>query len=71
MTKTEWRQEVRGFTAALVAMKDQAGRLGLWRTMHAIDEATRAIGYETADVITGKPAWTGLGAKPYRQRRRA
>ena len=69
MTKAEWRQEIRGFTAALVQMKDQAARLGLWRTMHALDGATRSTGYEQADIITGKQAWTGDGRNPIRQRR--
>jgi hypothetical protein len=32
----------------LLACKDVAARLGLWETMHAIDGATKAIGWEIA-----------------------
>ena len=35
-------------------MKDEAARLGLWRTMHAMDHATRETGYEQADIELGK-----------------
>ena len=39
------------FTTALVRMKDRSGRLGLWKTMHAIDEATKVAGWEIADLL--------------------
>lgn len=39
------------FIAELVQMKDRAGRLGLWKTMHALDEATKAVGYEYAEIL--------------------
>ena len=32
-------------------MKAEAGRLKLWRTMHALDEATFQLGYEVQDRI--------------------
>ena len=43
--------KTRDFIRRLVSMKDEAGRLGLFKTMHAMDEATRAVGYEFADKI--------------------
>lgn len=36
----------RDFVNRLVEMKAEAGRLKLWRTMHALDEATFQVGYE-------------------------
>jgi len=39
------------FTRRLVLMKAEAGRLKLWRTMHALDEATFQLGYEVQDRI--------------------
>ena len=71
MTTAEWRLDVRNFTTARVTIKNEAGRPGLWRTMHALDGATRVIGYEQADIIMGKQAWMGDGRKPFRQRRKA
>lgn len=34
----------------LVKAKAEAGRLGLYRTMHALDEATQQIGWEVASL---------------------
>lgn len=42
----------RVFAAELVKLKDKAGRLGLWKTMHALDTATREVGYEAAEILT-------------------
>lgn len=36
----------------MVEVKNEAGRLGLYRTMHAMDEATRVVGWEVADGLT-------------------
>lgn len=38
------------FPIKLNALKAEAGRLGLWRTHHAIDAATTAVGWELADM---------------------
>ena len=54
MTQRQWRERTRDFTERLVSMKDEAARLGLWRTMHAMDHATRETGYEQADIELGK-----------------
>lgn len=35
--------------ATLVQCKAEAGRLHLWRTLHAIDGATTVIGWEIAE----------------------
>jgi hypothetical protein len=40
------------FAAMLVVIKDRAGRLGLWRTMHALDAATEAVALDL-----GAPDW--------------
>jgi hypothetical protein len=42
----------RDFILRLVVAKDEAGRLGLWKTMHALDEVTRTVGYEVADLMS-------------------
>lgn len=38
----------------LVRMKYEAGQMGLWKTMHALDTATNAIGWEMAEILEGK-----------------
>ena len=45
------RQEAqaRELAITLVKLKDKAGRMGMYKTMHALDEATRAIGWEIAE----------------------
>lgn len=40
------------FPIKLNALKTEAGRLGLWRTHHAIDAATPAVGWELAEKET-------------------
>jgi len=42
------------FIVRLVNMKHEAGTLGLFRTLHALDHATREVGYEMEDLLTGK-----------------
>lgn len=37
------------FATELVRIKHRAGQLGLFRTMHALDKATQAVGWELAD----------------------
>jgi hypothetical protein len=39
---------------ALVALKARCGQLGLFRTMHALEPATKVVGYELADIIEGR-----------------
>lgn len=36
------------FIRRLNALKTEAGKLGFYRTMHALDEATQQIGWEVA-----------------------
>jgi hypothetical protein len=51
-TKIEaWIEEQRSMeilSEVLVQSKAEAGRLGLYRTMHALDSATQEIGWEIA-----------------------
>jgi len=48
--------ERRQFAAQLSGLRIEASTLGLFRTMHAIDNALKIIGYEIADIATGKQA---------------
>ena len=41
-----------GAVSALQHAKDVCGRIGLFKTMHKIDEATKEIGFEVADLRT-------------------
>lgn len=38
----------RAFITKLVRIKDEAARLELWQTMHALDRAVFAVGFEAA-----------------------
>ena len=38
----------RAVVVDLVKLKDRAARLGLWKTFHLLDEASKAIGWEIA-----------------------
>jgi hypothetical protein len=38
-----------GAARALVYWKSELGRVELFKTMHALDEATKALGYEVAE----------------------
>jgi len=49
-----WRRQADDFSYRLVRMKEEAFRLGLYRTGHAMDVATRKVGWELADILTGK-----------------
>lgn len=42
------------FASALMLMKVRAGQLGLFKTMHAIEPATQAVGWELAEHIEAK-----------------
>lgn len=39
------------FASALMLMKHRAGQLGFFKTMHALEPATQAIGWEMAEKI--------------------
>lgn len=39
------------FASALMLMKLRAGQLGFFKTMHALEPATQAIGWEMAEKI--------------------
>jgi hypothetical protein len=39
------------FASALMLMKMRAGQLGFYKTMHALEPATQAIGWEMAENI--------------------
>jgi hypothetical protein len=54
VTRAEWERKVKDFTSRLVILKAEAGRLGLLKTMHALDGATNATGWEQADIKTGQ-----------------
>lgn len=47
-----WRQEALELANQLVTIKAALGRLGLFKTMHALDEATKAIGFEIEEKVT-------------------
>lgn len=48
------------FASALMLMKHRAGQLGLFKTMHALEPATQAVGWELAEHIE---SLKGLAAK--------
>ena len=49
---------------AIVQLKFEAGRLGMWKTMHALEPATQAVGWEMAEILEGKrPDHTVAGEK--------
>lgn len=43
--------EIRKFIKDLTLLKDRAGRLELFKTMHALEPATQAVGFEVAELI--------------------
>ena len=49
--RKDWRRRVDNIAVRMVGMKDELARLGLYATMHALDEATRKLGYEIAEVL--------------------
>lgn len=46
--------EMQKFAVELTAMKVRAGELGLFRTMHGLDHATQAVGWEIAAKLDPK-----------------
>lgn len=54
MSKNPTKKETDDFIRRLILMKVEAGRLGLFATMHAIDAATTKVGYELADKLKKK-----------------
>jgi len=44
-------EEQKAFAAELMLMKNKAARLGLFKTMHAIEPATQKVGWEIAEHI--------------------
>ena len=54
MSKAQWLARAKDFTSRLVLIKAEAGRLGLLKTMHALDGATNATGWEQAGILTGR-----------------
>ncbi len=47
-------QDCKDLASDLMLMKARAAELGMWKTMHAIEPATKAVGYELADMLAGK-----------------
>lgn len=43
------KTKLQQFTVALVTLKSDAGKLELWKTLHAIDEAAKVAGWEIAE----------------------
>lgn len=54
------------FINRLVAIKEEAGRLGFYRTMHALDGALQQIGWEVAS--HRDPSQRKLGDKYMKER---
>lgn len=54
MHANKLRGKRRGFASRLAGMKAEAGALGLYRTLHALDNATSTVGWEITDLETGK-----------------
>lgn len=43
--------KVHSFIDRLALMKVEAAEMGLFKTMHALDHATRAVGFEVAELM--------------------
>jgi len=50
--EVEMNKEPDNLAVELTRLKDVAARRGLWRTMHAIDAATKALGAEEGEPMT-------------------
>jgi len=55
-------EELKQFAAEIVAIKHTAGDLKLYKTMQALEESVKAVGWEIAEVMTIDP--TLLFEKP-------
>ena len=38
----------------ITLLKTRAGQLGMFKTMHALEPATQAVGWEMAEILEGK-----------------
>jgi Mn-dependent DtxR family transcriptional regulator len=54
MTQKQWHEKAHLAVRKLISLKNELSRLGLLRTMHKLDISTTEIGWEMADIITGK-----------------
>ena len=56
MTKGTLRKpkQVQDFITKLCLMKAEAGKLGLFRTMHDLEKPQQTVGWEVADIMAGK-----------------
>lgn len=61
MKKQISRQKLSEMALAISITKNELLTLGLIKTYHAIDEATRAIGYEMAEIIEDKHLLVEIG----------
>jgi len=49
-----WQSNASEIAVELNMVKDKLARLGLYRTMHKVDNATKQLGWEISDILTGK-----------------
>lgn len=47
-------KDLQQFASDVMLMKHKAGELGLYKTMHAFEPATQAVGWEIAEILEGK-----------------
>jgi phage gp36-like protein len=55
ISETDIRKRSAALILAILSAKSEAGQLGLWKTMHALDDASSAIGWEVADRVNSMP----------------
>lgn len=46
------RKARREFCTELAIVKNRAAQLGLWKTLHALDEGVKAVGWEVAELLS-------------------
>lgn len=63
--------EAHEFASALMLMKHRAGQLGFYKTMHAIEPATQAIGWEMAEQIEARTQIAAIEELERQARRRS
>lgn len=63
--------EAHEFARALMMIKHRAGQLGFYKTMHAIEAATQAIGWEMAEQIETRTKVAAKEDAARQERRRA
>jgi hypothetical protein len=54
LSRDEFTERTQALIVTIASAKVEAGRLGLWRTMHSLEEPVTRVGYEVADVLEGK-----------------